>query len=143
MDIGKKLKAYRTLRGYSQEELASFSGINEKYYGEIERNKSCPTIKKLLKICEALNIDIIELFLYSSDYNKHKFFLNQQIIHIILDCLKNDIDVHFNRNVIMEGCKNSIWYNGFIGSMNFDEFEFQLFAVGNIKGELFYNGKKC
>lgn len=142
MNIGKNLRAYRELRGYSQEELADKAEINEKYYGRVERNESCPTIDMLEKICNALDIDIIEFFLYELSHNKDEFYFNQQVTRIIIDGLKNDIDIHFNRDAIIEGCEDSIWYNGFIGSMNFDEFEFQLYAVGNIRGELYINFEK-
>ncbi len=143
MNIGKKLRSYRCLRNLSQEELAGRAEINEKYYGKIERNESCPTIDKLLQICKALDIDIIEFFLYDKTFcDKREFYFNQQIIQLVINALKSGIDIHFNRDAIIAGCEKSIWYNGFIGSMNFDEFEFQLFAVGNIRGELFYKWKK-
>lgn len=58
MDIGNKLKVYRLSFNLTQEELAYKAGINEKYYGRLERNKSFPTIDKLEKICIALNTDI-------------------------------------------------------------------------------------
>lgn len=64
MDIGNKLKAYRLSFNLTQEELAYKAGINEKYYGRLERNESCPTIEKLEKICIALNTDIASFFLY-------------------------------------------------------------------------------
>lgn len=141
MNVGKNIRAYRELRGHSQEELADRARINEKYYGRIERNESCPTIEMLEKICDALDIDIIEFFLYELSH-KDEFYFNQQINRIIIDGLKNDIDIHFNRDAIIEGYEDSIWYNGYIGSMNFDEFEFKLYAVGKIKGELYIDYEK-
>ena len=53
MNIGNKLKAYRLSFNLTQEELAYKAGINEKYYGRLERNESCPTIEKMEKICKA------------------------------------------------------------------------------------------
>ena len=50
MDIGNKLKAYRLSFNLTQEELSAYkAGINEKYYGRLERNESCPTIRKIRK----------------------------------------------------------------------------------------------
>lgn len=62
MNIGNKLKAYRLSFNLTQEELAYKAGINEKYYGRLERNESCPTIEKMEKICTALNTDIVSFF---------------------------------------------------------------------------------
>lgn len=137
LDIGKKLKVYREYKKITQEELADSAGINEKYYGRIERNKSCPTIEILEKICSALNIDITEFFLFEFDDFKKDFNLNPRISKSIIEAIKNDIDLHFNRNVIFNGCESCIWYNGYVGSMNFDEFELKLFATGNIKATLY------
>lgn len=53
MNIGKRLKAYREYHQLTQEDLATKAGVNEKYYGRIERNESCPTVDKLEKICTA------------------------------------------------------------------------------------------
>ncbi len=61
MDLGRALRYYREIREYTQWELAEKAGINEKYYGKIERNESSPTIKKLEYICEALKIQVSEL----------------------------------------------------------------------------------
>ena len=36
--IGEELKKYRLKKGITQYQLAEMSGINEKYYGKIERN---------------------------------------------------------------------------------------------------------
>lgn len=139
MNIGEKLRIYREYRNLTQDELASKAGINEKYYGRIEREESCPTIKKLEQICKALDIDIIELFLFEKTSRKNKFYLDLKISSIIVDAFKNDIDMHFNRDIIINGYENCIWYNGFIGSMSFDEFEFKLYATGNIKAKLYIN----
>lgn len=140
MDIGNKLKTYRLFFNLTQEELAYKSGINEKYYGRLERNESCPTIEKLENICNALNIDIVSFFLY--DISKDNYFLNQEVTNIIISGLRNNIDIHFNRDSLIKDCNSCIWYNGYIGSASFDEFELKLFAVGNIKGTLYKNFKE-
>ena len=44
MDIGNTLKIYRQHAGLTQEELAYKAGLNEKYYGRIERNESLSLI---------------------------------------------------------------------------------------------------
>lgn len=138
--IGEKLKIFRLKRGLSQYTLAEKSGINEKYYGRIERNESCPTIEVLNKICKALEIDLLEFFLF--DYReKDNLLNNEKICKTIKESLLNSFDVHFNRDIIIDNCENSIWYSGYIGSLNFDEFEMKIFAEGNIKAKLYVNWK--
>ena len=137
MDIGNKLKAYRLSFNLTQEELAYKAGINEKYYGRLERNESCPTIEKLEKICIALNTDIASFFLY--DVTNDNLFLNKEVTNIIISGLRNDLDIHFNRDNLIKDCNSCIWHHGYIGSASFDEFELKLFAVGNVKGTLYKN----
>lgn len=138
--VGEKLKIFRLKRGLSQYTLAEKSGINEKYYGKIERNESCPTIEVLNKICKALEIDLLEFFLF--DYReKDNLLNNEKICKTIKESILNSFDVHFNRDIIIDNCENSIWYSGYIGSLNFDEFEMKIFAEGNIKAKLYVNWK--
>lgn len=53
MDIGIALRYYRKLGQLTQNQVAEEAEVNEKYYGEIERNESSPTIDRLEKICKA------------------------------------------------------------------------------------------
>ena len=137
MNIGKRLKAYREYHQLTQEDLATKAGVNEKYYGRIERNESCPTVDKLEKICTALGIELSELFLYHTRHDGRVFWLDQRIANATVRGLQNDIDIHFNRSALLDGCDNCLWYNGYICSMSFDEFELCIYAVGNIKGTLY------
>lgn len=137
MDIGNKLKAYRLFFNLTQEELAYKAGINEKYYGKLERNESCPTVETIEKINSALNTDIVSFFLY--DVTNDNWFLNQEVTNIIISGLRKNLDIHFNRDILIKDCNSSIWYNGYIGSASFDEFELKLYAVGNVKGNLYMN----
>lgn len=141
MDIAQRIKIYRKYFGMTQEKLASKAGINEKYYGRIERGESCPSIDYVIRLCDAMKIDVTELFLCEKDVGKHKFTRNPRIVNTIINGLKYDIDIHFNRTAIFDGCESSIWYNGFVGSMNFDEFELRIYAEGNIKGQLYLNNE--
>lgn len=139
MNIGKKLKEYRQYKHMTQEQLADMAEVNEKYYGRIERNESCPTITVLEKLCKALNIGMIEFFLLEAEEMKKNFIFNFQISKIITDAMKQDIDIHFNRTAFFRGCEKCIWYNGYIGSMSFDEFELKIYATGNIKARLYWD----
>lgn len=139
MNVSEKIRAFRLYLGLTQIDVATMAGINEKYYGRIERGESVPTVEMVDKICAAFGIDIIELFLFEFSGRKRSFCLNQEISKTIAAGLKNDIDVHFNRDVLIDKCSSCIWYNGYVGSMSFDEFELQLFASGNVRGSLYLN----
>lgn len=64
MNIGIALRYYRKISGLTQMQLAEKADINEKYYGELERDQSSPTINRLEKICTALGIHIQQIVSY-------------------------------------------------------------------------------
>lgn len=81
MDLGRALRYYREINKYTQWEISSKAGVNEKYYGRIERNESSPTINKVEMICEALDMEVsclikkaeeIELNRSSKEYEQNK-----------------------------------------------------------------------
>lgn len=64
MNIGEALKYYRKLSRQTQSQIAEIADVNEKYYGELERNESSPTVDKLEKICLALGVSISQVVEY-------------------------------------------------------------------------------
>lgn len=50
------LRQIRKERFFTQEDLAEAAGINEKYYGKIERGESSPTLTVFFLLCSALDI---------------------------------------------------------------------------------------
>lgn len=62
MDIGDKIKVFRTNKGFSQKEVAVSIGIDQAQYSRIESGKVEPTVSSLEKIAEALGVEIAELF---------------------------------------------------------------------------------
>ena len=50
------IKYFRSLKNLTQEKLSEISGISKDYLSEIERGKKTPSIKRLIKIAEALDI---------------------------------------------------------------------------------------
>ncbi|MCR4880221.1 MAG: helix-turn-helix domain-containing protein [Bacilli bacterium] len=65
MDIktqfGMRVRYLRTLKGYSQEELALESGINKNYISDLERGKRNPTLVIMEKLAIAFDIPLSEL----------------------------------------------------------------------------------
>lgn len=62
MNIGKRLKKYRSQRGLSQKKLSNHTGISQSFISSIESNKQSPTITTLERICKAFGITIAEFF---------------------------------------------------------------------------------
>ncbi|MDE6593541.1 MAG: helix-turn-helix domain-containing protein [Oscillospiraceae bacterium] len=60
--VGKKIKQYRTARGWSQEKLALQAEINTAFLGHLERGLKIPTVTTLRKITEALDITLSDFF---------------------------------------------------------------------------------
>jgi XRE family transcriptional regulator, regulator of sulfur utilization len=58
MNIGEKIRLYRVQKGFSQENLAEALHISVTAYGDIERNKTEVSVKRLFKICQVLEVDI-------------------------------------------------------------------------------------
>lgn len=57
------IKYFRSLKNLTQEKLSEISGISKDYLSEIERGKKTPGIKRLIKIAEALDIDVYKFFI--------------------------------------------------------------------------------
>lgn len=59
--VGSRIKYFRQIRSFSQEELALRANLNPAYFGQVERGLKCPTIDTLFKIAKALEIPTTEL----------------------------------------------------------------------------------
>lgn len=60
--VGKRIKRFRTVRGWSQEKLALQAEINTAFLGHLERGLKVPTVTTLKKITDALGITLSEFF---------------------------------------------------------------------------------
>ncbi|WP_026957548.1 MULTISPECIES: cupin domain-containing protein [Aliagarivorans] len=62
MDLGKRLKGVRSMRGLSQRELAKLSGVTNSMISQIEQNQVNPSVGSLKKILDAIPISMGEFF---------------------------------------------------------------------------------
>ena len=60
--IGKRIKILRENKGLTQEKLAEKTGLSLDFIGKIEVNINEPGLKSLIKIANALDVHIKELF---------------------------------------------------------------------------------
>jgi transcriptional regulator with XRE-family HTH domain len=61
VDWGKRIRAYRKLKGYTQVSFAKALGKSVSIIGEIERGARFPSENLIEMICHTLNITIDEL----------------------------------------------------------------------------------
>lgn len=54
--VGAILRAYRTERGLTQEEVAFATGLDRTYIGMVERGERRPTVHAVSLILDALNV---------------------------------------------------------------------------------------
>ena len=60
--LGMRIKYLRSLKKWSQEDLALEANVNKNYLSDLERGERNPTIKVLEKIAKAFGISLSELF---------------------------------------------------------------------------------
>ncbi|MDQ0216172.1 transcriptional regulator with XRE-family HTH domain [Oikeobacillus pervagus] len=58
---GRRIRAFRKLKGFTQEKLANELGISVSVLGEIERGNRLPTEDFLQRIADCLKIRVEEL----------------------------------------------------------------------------------
>ena len=60
--LGRRIRTIRKAKGWTQEELGSKADISYKFVGEIERGQQNPSFDTLVKIADALEIELFDLF---------------------------------------------------------------------------------
>ena len=69
MQIHDRVRSIRVLKGFSQENVAEYLGIDTTNYGRLERGGSNITLERLEKIATFLNVELSEL-LYGAETAK-------------------------------------------------------------------------
>lgn len=64
--LGRRIRAIRKAKGWTQEELGSKADVSYKFIGEIERGLQNPSFDTLVKIADALKIELFELFQFEN-----------------------------------------------------------------------------
>ncbi|MBM7704886.1 helix-turn-helix domain-containing protein [Metabacillus iocasae] len=58
---GRRIRAFRKLKGFTQESFAKVLGVSVSVLGEIERGNRIPEEKLLYQISDVLNVSVQEL----------------------------------------------------------------------------------
>ncbi len=82
--IGKRLKEARQDRCITQEELSEMLDISCAYLSRVERGKVNVNLKRLMQMCNALNVSIAKI-LTGTDTNS-KQYLEKELHEILLEC---------------------------------------------------------
>ena len=59
--LGRRIRALRTNKKFTQDKLAEYAGLNGKYLGEVERGNATISLENLNKISEALAMPLLDL----------------------------------------------------------------------------------
>jgi transcriptional regulator with XRE-family HTH domain len=68
--LGRRIRQIRVEQETSQESLAYEAGLERAYYWKLENGRINVTLETLVKIADALGVDIAELFYKPSSKNK-------------------------------------------------------------------------
>lgn len=60
--IGKRIRAIREKRGYSQEEFAAAAQLGRSYAGRVERGEQNISMQSLIQIALTLDVEVGKLF---------------------------------------------------------------------------------
>lgn len=61
MKLGEKIKSIRKKRGYTLQELSEVTKLSIGFLSNIERDMNSPSISNLQQICQALNVNLMEI----------------------------------------------------------------------------------
>jgi len=79
--LGRRIRSLRNLKGWTQQKLGEEADVNYKFVGEIERGQQNPSFVILVKIADALEADLPELFRFKQEELSRKE-VEREIVNI-------------------------------------------------------------
>ncbi|WP_058301495.1 helix-turn-helix domain-containing protein [Gorillibacterium timonense] len=100
--VGHRVRDLRKERGWSQEALGEKGGFHYSYIGQIERGEKNVSLLNLVKIADALEVGVPQLFAYLDD--EEKYIGSEADLQEIVKTLrtKKPHQVRMARNVVRE-----------------------------------------
>lgn len=86
--LGRRIRELRKTRKLTIEQLAERIGINDKYFGSVERGEQNPSFKVLTEVARALEVELPDLFRFEHVEDDEKV-LRRKIIELLK---KSDLD---------------------------------------------------
>lgn len=101
-NLGKNIQKYRKLNKITQEKLAEMIGVEINSISSIETGKYFPSPENLVKIANALNVDISNLFYFKDDCSCEDYIkeINKNIKLLINDKTKLESINNFIKQLI-------------------------------------------
>ena len=65
--LGSRIRSLRNMKGWTQQELGEQADVNYKFVGEIERGQQNPSFAVLVKIADALEVELPEMFRFDQE----------------------------------------------------------------------------
>lgn len=62
MEVGKRIRELRELKGLTVNKLANMAGLSQSFLREIELGNKNPTVETLSYFCDALGVSLAEFF---------------------------------------------------------------------------------
>ncbi len=100
--VGKNICKYRKLNHLTQEKLAERVGLEINSVSSFERGKYFPSPDNLVKIAEALNISVCELFIFKEEYTSEQYIqeINSKLFFLKDDTEKLSIICEFIKSIL-------------------------------------------
>jgi transcriptional regulator with XRE-family HTH domain len=83
MQIGKRIKEIRKMKGYEGKHLAKSAGIAASSISDIEKDKRSPRLDTLEKICKGLGVSIYDVIEIEKDFTQGYYSFTKEEIEII------------------------------------------------------------
>lgn len=99
MNIGEKIRVFRGIKGYSQENFAEMLNMSVAGYAQIERNETDVKYSRLEQIAEKLDISVADLIAFGNN--------NTYSIHS-LNGIINGQYANYNNNSDLQQIKHDI-----------------------------------
>ena len=90
--VGKRIKSLRQARKTTQEALAEKMGISAKYLSSIERGQENPTLDTLIKLADALKVELEEIFTISHEVSDPKS-LRKSLDHLLKEADQEKLQI--------------------------------------------------
>jgi transcriptional regulator with XRE-family HTH domain len=85
--VGDRVRFFRKLKGWTQENLAEKSGLQYTYIGGVERGTRNISLKTLGKIINALNIPPHEIFLFDQVDENNELIDKKRLMEMLTSLL--------------------------------------------------------
>lgn len=90
INLGLRLKYYRSKRGLSQAELAKLVGVTPSTISQVESNLIYPSLPALMKMAEVLSVDITSFFQDQEEIKKRIIFTPVEAVEVKLSDLPEE-----------------------------------------------------